>query len=159
MLSRTDTVLSVFFDAMRNGYAKEGIKKGKIAELPGSKTIPFAAGNFTLLDCYLVTPLHPHSFGQTIIWCDNVPVWVMSYQGWYLESAIPFLKRALWEAYDHRDFFGGRGPHFFTEDGMTYVNNVEPPNDWRHFRGCEEIFDRNGQSVGWHEYQGLLLAG
>ena len=87
MFSRTDTIPSVFFDAMRNGYAKEGIKKGKIAELPGSKTIPFAAGNFMLLDCYLVTPLHPHSFGQTIIWCDNVPVWVMSYQGWYLESA------------------------------------------------------------------------
>jgi hypothetical protein len=156
MLYQTEQVLSVFFAAMQDGYAKSP-KKGTISELPGSKTIPFELGEFKLLDCYLITPDTPHSFGQTIIWHKDVPVWTMSYQGWYLKNAISFLKQALGEAYNHSDFYGGRGPHFFTNDGMVYVNNVEAPNDWKHFRGREEVFDRNGQSVGWHEYQGLLL--
>jgi hypothetical protein len=157
MFDRPEQILSVFFAAMRNGYAKSGVKKDTIAELPGSKTIPFELGDFKLLDCYLVTPDSPHSFGQTIIWRNDVPIWIMSYQGWYLKDAIPFLKRALWEAYDRGDFFGGRGPRFFQNDGMTYTNRFDFPNDWRHFRGREEVFDRNGQNVGWHEYQGLLL--
>lgn len=157
MFTRSNEVLSVFFAAMQDGYAKNGIKKGTLAELPMSKTIPFELGDFKLLDCYLITPHGPHSFGQTIIWCEGVPVWMMSYQGWYAKNAIPFLKKALFEAYDHRDFIGGRGPRCFTDNGMIYVNRVEPPNDWQHFRGREEVFDLAGVSYGWHEYQGLLL--
>ena len=39
-----------------------------------------------------------------------------------------------------------------------YMNIVEKPNDWRHFRGREQIFNPDHESIGYHEYQGLLLA-
>jgi len=146
----------VFFTAMRDRYAK-GIKKGTIIDLPRSKTIPFELGDFRVVDCYFTSPDSEYSFGQTIIWHKEVPVWTMSYQGWYLKSAISFLKRVLFKAYTDEKFFGGRGPRFYREGGMTYINNIKPPNDWRHFHGHEKIFDRNGNNLGWHEYQGLLL--
>ena len=154
---RDELILEVFFAAMMCGYANSA-KKETIAALPGSKVIPFEIEDFKVLDCYLVTPDNPYSFGQTIIWHKNVPIWVMSYQGLYLKRAIPFLKLVLWQTYSRQQFVGGRGPRFFVDSGMTYMNRVEPPNVWRHFRGREEVYDRDGRSMGWHDYQGLRLA-
>ncbi len=154
-LTESSEILDVFFSAMRQGYATKP-KKGTIAELPGSKVIPFESGEFKLIDCYFTIPDNLASFGQTIIWHNNTPIWMMSYHGWYFEEAIPFLKRALSETYSKNNFFGGRGPHFFRDNLMTYINNVEK-NDWKSFRGREEIFGPNGTSLGWHGYQGMIL--
>lgn len=161
MGGRMDPILSFFFAAMQDGYAKNNggtkQKKGTILELPGSKTISFVRKDFELLDCWFAPEKTTYSSGQTFIWHKGTLVWAMSYLGQYPEDAIPFLKRALRETYKNREFVGGRGPDLFEGDGMIYINRVEPPNDWRHFRGREEIFDQTGQNIGWHEYQGLLL--
>ena len=151
---QVDEVMRVFFMAMQQGYAGSA-SKGKIADMPGSKTIPFESGDFKLLDCYFVNG--HYSAGQTIIWDKDVPVWMMSYQGWYVKDAIPFLKQALGETYSKNEFLGGRGPNCFRSGEMIYINTVEPPNDFRHFRGREEVFGRHDLSIGWHEYQGLFL--
>ena len=156
MFDDAGQILFTFFAAMQEGYAKSA-KKSSIHDLPGSKTIHFELGELKVMDCYFVTPQSQHSFGQTIIWHKDVPVWTMSYQGFYPANAISFLKRALSESYNRWSFVGGRGPRLFTDEEMTYINKVELPNDWRHFRGREEIFDQNRKVVGWHEYQGLLL--
>lgn len=153
-----DQILPIFFAAMQDGYANDGnVRKSTIAKFHGSKMILFNQGDFKVQDTYLVVPDSSYSSGQTVILYKNDPVWSMSYQGWYDDAAIPFLKMALREAYCRQDFFGGRGPHFFAANGMAYINNVEPPNDWWRFRGREEILAPDGQNIGWHEYQGLLL--
>lgn len=134
-------------------------KKGTINELSGSRTATFLDGDFKVIDCGFTAPDSEYSFGQTVIWHRDIPVWSMSYQGFYLKGAIPFLKRALIRAYELEgvgEFVGGRGPQIFKAGDYTYINCVEPPNDWRHFRGIEKVFCKNVW-LGWHQYQGLFL--
>jgi hypothetical protein len=150
-------ILPVFFAAMQDGYANNSnARKSTIAKFHGLKMILFNSGDFKVQDSYLVVPGSSRSSGQTVILYKDEPVWSMSYQGGYNKDAIPFLKQALRETYGRSQFIGGRGPHIFAEDAMAYLNVLEYPNDWRHFRGHEEV-RRNGQTLGWHEYQGLLL--
>ena len=163
---RRDEILPVFFQALMNGYAGNA-EETTIPALPGSKLIPFQLGPFKVFDCYHVSPKPGadtsalYSFGQTIIWHEDVPVWMMQYQGAYDEQVIPFLKRALHHAYRSNNFVGGRGSRLYQDDEKLYVytNRVEPPNDWTHFRGREEVFSTamDGALRGWHEYQGMLL--
>lgn len=147
----------MFFRAMQDGYANPNVQKGTIIELPGSKTITFVLGDFKVVDCYFTNSHGNHSAGSTHIWCEGQLVWTMSYQGWYQEEVVPFLKKALRQNYDIGFWNGGRGPSFFADDGMTYFNNVNSPNEWKHFHGKEMVYDRNGQLAGFHEYQGVLL--
>lgn len=149
-------VQSFFFRAMVEGWATGG-RKIKIAEMPGYKALPFREGDFSLLDCYCVTPNSPKSAGTTTIWFQDVPVWLMNYGGYYEEQAIKFLKRALRQAYEAHQFVGGRGPLVHTEGSLVYVNRPRL-NDFAKFEGREEIFDaQSGTSLGFHEYWGMSL--
>ncbi len=152
-----DGIERTFFLAMLGGYAGGGQKR-TISGLPGSKTIPFTNDDFVLLDYWFVNQQTQASFGQTIIWHRDTPVWHMSYQGVYAESAISFLKLALQDNYGRFIFLGGRGPDEFKRSGMTYVN--KPTLDgWLHFKGREEVFGLGNESLGWHEYQGMYIGG
>lgn len=155
---------------MQDGYAGNA-KKSTITELPNSKVITFKKGKWTVVDCYFVTLLSNSSFGTTIIYYDDVPVWMMQYHGEYPKEAIPFLKRALRSCYDHGKFVGGRGPTTYEErdgQGYTYHNSL-PMSDFHsnephNFAGREDIvkyyryrYGVRSRVVGWHEYSGQLL--
>ena len=146
-----------FFKAMVNGWAS-GCEKIKIADMPAYKAISFRDGNFYLLDRYCVVSKSQKSAGTTTIWYRDEPVWVMNYGGFYEESAIVFLKRALLEAYKEREFVGGRGPIFYSEnEGLNYVNRPLL-EDFAKFEGREEVFNASsGKSLGFHEYWGMSL--
>lgn len=149
-------IQSFFFKAMVEGWAIGG-QKIKIADMPGYKAIPFRDGDFYLLDCYCVTPNSPKSAGTTTIWFKDVPVWFMNYGGFYEESAISFLKRALHNTYEVHQFVGGRGPILYEEGNLVYMNHPDP-NDFAEFEGCEEVFEaESGTSLGYHKYWGMSL--
>ena len=158
MLSVSDIEL-FFFQAMKNGYASSPAK-GTIAELPGSKTITFQDGNLQLVDCWFAAD-NGRSFGNTIIFKDEKPIWMMHYWGHYDKGVISFLKKALAENYnrDHSftyDFNGCRGPKLFNGVGMTYVNLIAHKSLFEEFAGHEEII---GDHIvrGWHYYHGWML--
>jgi len=154
MPSRIEQIPRVFFAAMR-AYAGN-MQNGTIREVPGLETVLFEVDCFKACH-YFVAAHGRYKFEQIIILCDGEPAWTMSWYGWCVESAIPFLGRALRKAYDQRGFFGGRGPKTVPESGMLYMNSVEQPSSWRRFNGQEEIFDHDDRLIGWHRYQGILL--
>ncbi len=154
-----------FFEAMRQGWATPRPKL-PIPDLPGSKSLPlFSAGEYSLLDYYFVAPNSNTSYGTTIIWVAQRPVWVMHYGGWYDKKVIPFLKRALRYNYDANIFLGGRGPKQREGEDHTlqYINNVEN-NSFEKFRGYEYIISTShhtglppGEKFGEHYYFGGLI--
>ncbi len=157
----TDQIRNTFFTAMRNGYASDA-PKGTVIDLPCSKTIRFKLGAFDVIDLYFVNPESDYSFGFTVIWHNNHPVWVMQYAGQYPKELIPFLKRALRRNYEQSIFTGGRGPDFYEEagDNLLYTN-CPAINDFSNFMGREEIMSRKRDGAkleGWHRYFGFLLA-
>lgn len=154
-----------FFNAMRNGWATPALKR-PIPELPGSKSIRFGSGDLVLLDYYFVAPGSESSYGTTVIWEVERPVWIMHYGGWYNKEVIPFLKRVLMRNYSQDIFLGGRGPERLEGEGHTlqYLNRVER-NDFEDFQGQEYIISTSdqsgfpaGQKLGEHHYFGGLLA-
>ncbi|MFC1640884.1 DUF5680 domain-containing protein [Patescibacteria group bacterium] len=152
-----EEVEAFYFEAMLAGYAAEGIEKGTITELPGFKTIPYRRGRFSLLDCYGVRLDSPKSAGSTTIWCDDEPIWMMSYCGYFAKEVIPFLKKALLEAYQSHQFEGGRGPRLFEEGSLTYMNKPAF-NFFSEFNGFERIIDsKSDKEVGFHKYLGMSL--
>lgn len=155
-----DEIQEFFFKAMQeNGYS-EGGQKIKIPDMPGYKALPFRDGDFSLLDCWCVTPHSQRSAGTTTIWYKDDPVWWMRYNGWYTEEGILFLKRALRITAENKQWFGGRGPLEFDEDGLEYRNHIvfSPFSD---FLGYEDIFDRRDLKVsvklGYHAYSGFAM--
>lgn len=154
-------IQAIFFEAMLAGYAASGkLKKGTIAELPGSKLVPpYVRGPWKVTDPYLVSPVSAGSSGMTVISYDDVPVWMMTYQGEYDKKVIPCLKAALHAAYASNTFFGCRGPRRFTHGNYVYLNVVDRVNNdfSRLFRGMEWIDTLGGKERGWHAYQGGSL--
>jgi hypothetical protein len=156
MLAELRGIEHAFFEAMANGYA-QNVQKTVIAELPGSKVIPFELGDYKVVDFYFTTPHSDKSVGQTVIWHQDVPVWTMHYGGRYAKSAIPFLKECLHRAYvQERRFYGGRGPYFVRGDRFTYVNQVQQ-SSFADFEGDEQVFDLSEQALGHHWYRGMSL--
>ncbi|MBI2063959.1 MAG: hypothetical protein HYT65_03140 [Candidatus Yanofskybacteria bacterium] len=160
-----EMIKSFFFEAMKSGWAMP-VPKVPVADLPGSKSIPFKKGALSLLDYYFVSPGSNSSYGTTVIWIAEKPVWVMHYGGWYDKRAIPFLKRALMRNYSENVFTGGRGPERLEDNDhiLQYLNRVEQ-NDFRGFQGYEYIIAtsyhagvHSGQKLGEHHYFGGLLA-
>ena len=152
----TAYIQAFFFKAMVEGWVTGG-QKITILQLPGYKAIDFKDGDFRLLDCYCVNPHSPMSVGTTTIWHQEDPVWVMNYGGFYTESAIAFLKRALLKTYEASQFVGGRGPHIYTEGDLVYINRVS--GDFNHFSGREEVVNaQTGTLLGFHEYSGMDLS-
>lgn len=151
-----------FFEAALEAWAGKG-KKTTITELPRSKV--FIHGNklFHYVDSYFKAAGGTASLGQTVIWDKekNIPIWWMQYHGAYPERMIPFLKTALCTAYENHEFWGGRGPLEFHQDGLTYINHLTKPSSFFDlFQGWEEIIEKNDGEVdssGYHHYVGGLL--
>lgn len=146
-----------FFKAMVEGYATQSSRKTKVVDMPGYKEIRFQDGDYLLVDRWCVNPHSPKSAGATTIWFQNFPVWLMNYGGFYEESAVATLKRALSKTYEAHQFIGGRGPILYEEGELVYMNHPDH-NDFTEFDGCEEVFDaESGTSFGYHKYWGMSL--
>ena len=87
-----------FLEAMAGGYADSEGSAIRTSGLPGEKIITYKRGQLTLVDRYFVLEGSDRSAGQTVIFEDNNPSWVMSYEGYYLDVAIDFLKLCLRKA-------------------------------------------------------------
>ena len=149
-------IQSFFLLAMRSGWASN-VAELRMPHMPGYKGISFHDGDFSLLDCYCVTPNSTKSFGTTTIWHKGIPVWVMQYGGHYDESVLGLLRRALRKSYTADMFVGGRGPLVYAEDSLIY-HNTPKRSDFALFSGREDIFDaENGIMLGYHEYSGMSL--
>lgn len=157
----------IFFAAMRRGYAgKEKVEKQEIPVLPGYKCIPFVSENFTVLDAWCDTSLNDTSAGFTTIWFRDIPVWTMSYSGFYASKYIAFLKLALRQTYEKSACVGCRGPAAFSHPyypDLTYINRVDEGRDmfgslFANFAGIEYIYDTDGgKRAGYHRYQGMSM--
>jgi hypothetical protein len=164
-----------FFDAALATYAGD-TKKTTIPGLPSSKVYRFERGDFLYIDTYFATD--ERSGGQTVIYFQNIPVWLMQYQGWCEDDdpeVIAFLKEALCIAYEQRHFFGGRGPKEYnksrlasapTQRRLQYYNggygtSSTGNESFDKFIGREWIEELDGTLHGvkvfWHRYQGMLL--
>ena len=155
----------VFWKAMAHGWSsKRKIENKTSSLLPGYKFIPFASGDFSVLDAYCKTPISGKSSGFTTIWFKGIPVWTMNYGGEYPKEIIPFLKLALRDAIEKRVFMGGRGRNFFTHEGFPHLSyrNItrsvgEKASSFCKFAGTEEILTHNFNLLGSHEYAGMIL--
>ncbi len=159
MLPNITDIETAFFLAMANGYA-QSVPKQRVPGLPGSKTITFVWGDYTVVDLWFTTPHSNDSFGTTIIYFKGDAVWMMSYDGQYPQEVILFLKYALHIAYvEQQRFNGGRGPAFVvsTDGGRIYINEVQPDSSFRQFAGGERIENVSGRRIGYHNYHGRLL--
>lgn len=154
-----DEVRDVYCEALLAGYAGNtpGVSKATVPDQPGTKVIRYDAGPFLVVDEYKVVLPGQWSFGTTTIWMSGEIVWFMQYHGAYLPEVIPFLKAAL-RAGCQGDWYGGRGPYLFQQDGLTYMNQISSVDHFRDFSGREQILDSRGAIAGWHEYRGLWVA-
>jgi len=128
----------VFFEAMMDGYAGGKLRRSvKTLSPDGYKTIEFHMGDYKVIDRYCVTPHSDFSAGTTTIFHLGVPVWWMTYGGRYSAAVIPFLKKALYQAYRKNEFNGGRGPGCFSEKELVYANFVAERSTFGAFSGEE----------------------
>ena len=149
----------IFFDAMLEGYANPKAEKAPFPGLPGSKSITYKDGDFTVIDCYFVREGSDASHGFTLITFKDVPIWIMRYGGWYKKEVIPFLKSALMAAYRERQFFGGRGPiQFMNEEKTLVYQNSGDLYPFSNFHSSEQIRSIvDGKLLGFHECSGGLF--
>lgn len=156
---KTDLLKHFFLVAARKTYAGGIVPKTTIKEFPGSEAYYYEAEKLLYIDCYFSSKTR--SYGQTTIWFDGIPVWGMQYYGeWNCDNeriVIPFLKKALFMAYENLEFIGGRGPCRFNEGDLHYTN--ASIGDFTGFQGEESIYDyeQSSRRVFWHRYAGMLL--
>jgi len=156
---------AAFFEAMRQGYATDSKANRTPIDLPGAKMIRIPVGDLVVTDLWQVTEHSVRSFGTTTISLGNDLLWMMHYWGWYQESAISLLKKALAIEYtkslEHpRTFLGCRGPRVFWDSAnpWVYINVPRDQSDFGDFAGREEIiFTPANSSLGWHRYHGGVL--
>ena len=146
-----------FFDALLQGYAGQNPPTRIGNDLPSSKFTTFKKDNLIVVDCWQVTPLSDKSFGTTTISGPNGLLWMMQYWGRYPEFVIPFLQNALASAYEVGMFMGGRGPHWYSDEGLVYINTPSLESTFEEFSGMEYVFDKGGFLKGWHKYHGMKL--
>jgi hypothetical protein len=150
----------IFFEAMRDGYAKQGVKKQPIVGLPGSKSIPWERGMWKVIDTYFTASDSNKSSGFTLIVYNGSPIWVMHYGGIYPKEVMPFLKQCLKTAYDLEIFSGGRGRSLEQSPDFRYRNIVAKGSTFEVFAGDEHIYvmsDDRELAVGHHWYRGHSL--
>lgn len=141
-----------------------GGAKTTIPELPGSKVITVEEGSLRYVDLYYTYPGSEESFGQTVIWIHDggrqiwLPAWGMQFGGSYPERVIVFLKAALQQAYEAKEFIGGRDPRQFVQGDLVYENFPRVDrNSFDNFLGKERILEVGVGRVGFHWYRGHLL--
>lgn len=158
-----------FFAAMLDGYCGEKKKSQVIPANNGhTKIVRFVHGLYIVEDEWDTNPESNFSGGATRIFLTTgtewFPVWRMSYQGLYPESAIPFLKRTLRKNYKKKIFLGGRGPKNVVTSIMLYQNSLRddsPKLGFAEFAGEEKIYRRaerfSYECLGYHKYFGMAL--
>ncbi len=147
-----------FFEAALATYAGDGEKIPDEEIAPGFKGHRFVRGEYVYVDKYAVNGIQ--SFGQTVIWLDEMPVWFMQYHGFcHDKRASELVKKAMREAYMQRQFIGGRGIKHLRVDDLGYGNSgsnlIEKFNgvDWvTHYVDDKEFM------TFWHDYGGGLIA-
>jgi hypothetical protein len=148
-----------FFVAMMDGYAGEKKNSIKTTDSDGYKTITWEVGNYKVVDRYCVTPKSDFSAGTTTIFYRYnqwIPVWWMSYGGYYPGPLIYFLKKCLKTNYEKKVFMGGRGPSCVKgETGESYINKAT--GDFDCFSGEEQINSDIAICKGYHKYFGMAL--
>ncbi len=154
-----------YLEAAAATYAGGVMKKETIPDLPRSKVYRYESGDLLYVDMFLMSG--EYSGGQTVIYVESVPAWLMQYHGWCKDDnpeVLAFLKAALAAAYARREFHGGRGLPKFRGTKLLYTNSPQVPRHVRHeedfagFVGHEQIQLPDATVVFWHRYQGLLLA-
>ncbi len=135
------------------GWADENAKES--TPRPGLKTIVIRKGNWIYVDQYVGG--EPFQ-GLEIVWFKKLPVWSMSYRGFWnpkdYKTMLCFVRKAL---KNHPKNAPWRGPKTFSSKGISGWNYA---NNWhgniREFRGLEKIFFKQ-KEVGWTLYQGGLV--
>lgn len=122
---------------------------------------------FVVVDGWHTNPNSDKSNGSTIITFFNVPIWAMSYGGFYTDQAIDFLKNILRRAYEEKKFLGGRGESSYggiivpqeKHIMLEYKNSFE--GNFERFSGREDIHENpltpNPELWGYHQYFGMAL--
>lgn len=156
-----------FLEAAAATYAG-GADKSTIADLPNSKAYRYQRDSLLYTDTYWTNG--EYSGGKTVIYANEIPVWMMDYDGWCQnddKKVLAFLKRALSSTYTTNRFICGRGPYTFFEyaqgqaEGLVYTNNPDPTDcNFDFFTGWDMIF-RTSERVKlyWHRYKGIALFG
>ncbi|MBU1092488.1 hypothetical protein KJ836_02375 [Patescibacteria group bacterium] len=155
MVISVEKVREFFFAGMIKGYAS-GAEAEPIPKLPGFKGYRHSdEDGLTLLDYYAPSSTG-FSAGSTIIWLDGIPIWLMTYEGWYENCVTSLLKEALMEAYTKGVFLGGRGINrVAVDDGAEYIN-IDPGSNFCFFSGIEQIV-HGGNVLGTHSFRGGCL--
>ncbi len=154
-----------FLEAAVETYAS-GKKAESFPELAGAKMFRYAKDELYYRDVYVVNG--EWSGGQTLIYVNGAPAWIMQYHGWCKgddKTVLAHLKRSIYTAYTAKRFNGGRGPARFEENyenGLVYENFPQMPSyrwDFDNFQGRERIWQKpdNLTDLFWHRYQGLFL--
>lgn len=165
-----DGAKDAFFEAMLDGFVGCKFEKSTVTKINAgcTKIIVFRNGEYTVSDEWFANPHSNRSAGSTIITFCNVPIWTMSYGGFYTKGVIPTLKSILKDSYERRSFHGCRGanterlvyiPHSI-EVKLKYINKHE--GNFERFNGVEKIlsispFDNIENLSGYHEYFGMAL--
>ncbi len=151
-------IRAVYIAAMLDGYAGGESKKSVKTKTPDGHITAFVYtdGDYQVIDRYEVTPVSEYTRGATTIFCKDVPVWRMTYEGHYPKEVIPFLKEALKKAYEHGEFWGGRGPFRFRLGSREYRNLVDQQGCFEKFSG-REIIVVGEKEVGHHDFKGGFI--
>ena len=146
-----------FFEAMQNSWAANG-NKTRVFDMPGFWQIEFNRGDWRCVDRWCEPKDSLFSAGATTIWYKEVPVWIMTYGGWYDAGAIEILKTALYGNYVEKIFAGCRGPRIFRmlNSSLEYTNEFK--GTFAKFSGLESVgHSLTQQSLGYHNYGGMFL--
>lgn len=89
-------------------------------------------------------------------------VWWMSYAGWCKKPALPFLKKALLNAFKEKVFNGGRGNTLYQDPkypDLAYRNHTAScRNSFSMFEGFDEILSvEDSNVVGFCKFMGMAL--
>ncbi len=153
-----------FLEAAQRTYAAD-VPEVKNPNVSGERGYRYERGELSYLDRYTVGT-NGWSFGQTIIWQEDQPIWWMHYHGRARMPAVTgFLKDALMAAYVEGRFIGGRGPFAFHRAEISpslYLNRPRPSSTFVDFAGREEIIAAattcdERAILFWHEYRGSAL--
>lgn len=165
MHNLSEGLQAFFFEAALATYAG-GTSITTIEALPGSKVYRYERGEYLYIDTYFTNG--EQSGGQTMIYLDNMPAWIMQYHGWCKDDnkeILDFLKQVLKDTYQHKMFWGGRGYNQITSDEvMNYHNSWVGTFDYFYGEEKIDIPTGNPEAMGlervdvfWHKYQGMTL--
>lgn len=156
--AEVQAIKEFFFEAALATYAGSGPKMPIGQTPPGFKGYKFGRDRYLYQDIYSAVGTH-HSFGQTVIWMDDKPIWFMQYHGFCRDKrASEVAKQAMRAAYVERQFIGGRGIKRLEQGNLQYGNNGM--RSFGDFNGQDWVSEmKNGRDamLFWHRYHGGLL--